>query len=556
MKVAKFSVMVLAGLFTFASYAGFAGDDIELNIESGKALIQTGKFQMSAELFNKLLTQRKDEMKDHPRHAEAWYLFSVSLRKLGRIDLADKALERAKKLRELSQTSRPVTEHDSKAPETDFSAAVEEPVTTTVTAGTKDETSTKQPAEKPPVEKQPADKQPEPAAPQQQPADSEKNVYDLASLKDQRARNSYRKAMMHIDTGHTQAAADELLAAVDVEPDNIELLVRTADILELVGSSYYQKAMRVYAALEKAGKTDLTIKQQTAWARACIYAGKPDLAKAETILSPLLNKESENVDLLILSAQLATENKKYQQAVKDYEKAIKLDSNSMMAYLGLGDVYQRMNQFAKAIEILQKARAQWPDSFLPLVSLGKAYLKNDNTGFALVMFNLAYEMNPDSFDVNLGLLEILARGGDYRANLHLTKCESIVKGDPRVEFWKAVFLELDEYPAKAMQIYSLLALYEDEVAYRAKLRLGQLYSGRGHESFPGNLLVRDRPRFSRVYRAMANQEFAYSYFQDYLAKMPDSTDAPAIKRWLYENEEGIRRAREFEALIQSQLKTN
>ncbi len=547
MKVAKFSSLILACLLTFAAHAGFAGDDIELNIESGKALIQTGKFQMSAELFNKLLTQRKDEMKDHPRHAEAWYLFSVSLRKLGRMDLADKALDRAKKLRELSQASKAVTSSDAKTPDTDFSMAVEEPVVTEPVKAIATSTA--------PV-KSPTGKQPETTTTQEPPTGNEKSIYDLASLKDQKTRNSYRKAMMHIDAGQTQAAADELLAAVDVEPDNIELLVKTADILELVGSSYYQKAMRVYAALEKAGKTDLSIKQQTAWARACIYAGKPDLAKAETILSPLLKKESENADLLILSAQLATENKKYQQAVKDYEKVIKLDSNNMMAYLGLGDVYQRMNQFAKAIEILQKARAQWPDSFLPLVSLGKAYLKNDNTGFALVMFNLAYEMNSDSFDVNLGLLEILARGGDYRANLHLTKCESIVKGDPRVEFWKAVFLELDEYPAKALQIYSVLALYEDEIAYRAKLRLGQLYSGRGHESFPGDLLVRDRPRFSRVYRAMANQEFAYSYFQDYLAKMPDSSAAPAIKRWLYENEEGIRRAREFEALIQIQLKTN
>ncbi|KAF1082497.1 MAG: hypothetical protein GQF41_1218 [Candidatus Rifleibacterium amylolyticum] len=548
MKVAKFTGIILACLLTLTISAVTAGDDIELNIESGKALIQTGKFQMSAELFNKLLTQRKDEIKDHPRHAEAWYLFSISLRKLGRIDLADKALDRAKKLRELTQAKKPAGSDESKAHETDFSATVEEPEAgsepTKVAAG-----------ESAPVEP-PADTKPEAPPVQNQAPDDEKNIYDLASLKNSKARNGYRKAMMHVDAGRIQAAADELLATVDIEPDNIDLLLKTADILEMVGSSYYQKAMRVYAALEKAGKTDLSFKQQTAWARACIYAGKPDLAKAETILSPLLKKDPENVDLLILSAQLATERKQYQQAVKDYEKVIKSDTSNMLAYLGLGDVYQRMSQFPKAIEILQKARAQWPESYMPLVSLGKAYLKNDNNGFALVMFNLAYEMNPENFDVNLGMLEILARGGDYRANLHLAKCESIVRGDPRVEFWKAVFLELDEYPAKAMQIYSLLALYEDDIAYQAKLRLGQLYSGRGHESFPGDLLVRDRPRFSRVYRAMANQEFAYSYFQDYLAKNPDSSAAPAVKRWLYENEEGIRRAREFEALIQSQLKTN
>jgi hypothetical protein len=104
-----------------------------------------------------------------------------------------------------------------------------------------------------------------------------------------------------------------------------------------------------------------------------------------------------------------------------------------------------------------------------------------------------------------------------------------------------------------MQIYSLLALYEDDIAYQAKLRLGQLYSA-GSRVVSGDLLVRDRPRFSRS-TGHGQSGICLQYFQDYLAKNPDSSAAPAIKRWLYENEEGIEEPR-FEALIQSQLKTN
>ncbi|MBU1106447.1 MAG: tetratricopeptide repeat protein [Candidatus Riflebacteria bacterium] len=531
MKVAKKFGIMLASLFFFITTGMLAEDNLAREIESGRTLMKAGEFQKSAELLNKLLTQNKDEIKDHPRHAEAWYLFSVSLRKLERTDLADKALERAKKLRELAQTTKPPQIDESKTSESDFI----EP--------TSEVTADKNPASATTTDIQPA-------------SEPENNVYNLASLKNEKARKHYRNGMVQLETGQAQTAADEFLAAVEAEPGNIELLTKTAETLEQIGSSYYQKAMRVFAELETANPGKQTVKQQAAYARASIFAGKPDLAKAESIITALLKNEPENVELLILAAQLDTENKKFQPAVNTYEKIIKLDTGNMPAYLGLGDVYQHMKQFPKAIEVLQKARGMWPDSVLPLVSLGKAYLENDNKGFALVMFNLAYEMNPDSFDVNLGLLEILAQGADYRANKHLAKCESIVIGDPRVEFWKAVFLEFDEYPAKAMLIYSRLALYKDDIAYKAKLRLGQLYSGKGHESFPGNLLVRDRPRFSRVYRAMINQEFAYSYFQDFLAKMPDSPEAPEVKRWIYENEEGVRRAREFEALIQSQLKTN
>lgn len=559
MKMAKFSGAIFACLLLI-TVGVQAADDIELDVESGKALLQIGNFKRSAELFNKILTQKKDELKDHPRHAEAWYLFSVSLRKLGRIDLADKALERARKLREISQNVKTAPTDNSHATETDFSATVTETPAATQTAKNL-------PPDHKPVTTTTSDKKPDkPATDNKQPAGNvtasnqnsatNSKTSELVGLKNEKAKTAFEKAMKHLEAGKTQNAADELLLAVDAEPGNVELLEKTAEIVDQVGSSYYQRAIRVYKELDKANSGKLSPKQQTAWIRACIYASKPDLTLAETVLFPLLKKEPENIELLILSAQIDTENKKYQLAVSNYERVIKLDAANMTAYLGLGDVFQRMQQFPKAIEILQKARAMWPESFMPLISLGKAYLKNGNNGFALVMFNLAYEMNPDNFDVNLAMLEILAQGADYRANLHLAKCESMVRGDPRVEFWKAVFLELDEYPAKAMQIYSLLALYEDEIAYRAKLRLGQLYSGKGHESFPGDLLVRERPRFSRVYRAMANQEFAYSYFQDYLAKMPDAPAAPAVKSWIYENEEGVRRSREFEALIQSQLKTN
>ncbi|EKE23970.1 MAG: hypothetical protein ACD_6C00280G0002, partial [uncultured bacterium] len=127
MKVAKFCGAIFACLLILITMAALAADDIELDIESGKALLQIGNFKRSAELFNKILTQKKDELKDHPRHAEAWYLFSVSLRKLGRIDLADKALDRAKKLRELTQNAKTPHVDESKATETDFTQTVSEP---------------------------------------------------------------------------------------------------------------------------------------------------------------------------------------------------------------------------------------------------------------------------------------------------------------------------------------------------------------------------------------------------------------------------------------------
>lgn len=536
MKAIKALIMVflLAGPgFSIQALA----DNVEREYEQGKILMKSGDFKKSAELFNHLLTQKKDAIKNHPLHADSWYLFSVSLRKLGRTDLADKALDRAKKLKEA--TAKEKAHHTE--PETHVASGSSEPGTddsNTNEAKTEEASATVEVAK-------------EPAA-----ATNDANAYNLASLKNEKAQEYHRKGCAFQEAGQWQAAADEFLQAAAAEPGNVELLEKTAIILDQIGGSYYQKGQTVFGELEKVAGGKMTSKLKAAQARANIFSAKPDFAKAETLLKAMLGENAENIEALILSAQLDSENKKFKEAIEKFEKVIKLDKSSMIAYLGLGESYQKMNQFPKAIEVLQQARALWPDNFMPLVSLGNAYLKNGDNGFALVMFNLAYAMNQESFDVNLGLLEIFARKGDYRSATHISRCEKVLRGDPRVEFWKATFMELDERTDEARKIYSVLAMYQDDIAYRARLRLGQLYAGIGHETFPGNLLVVDRPEFLRLYKSMFNQELAFTYLQEFLEKKADSPEAKSAKQWLDENEEAVRSAREFDAFVQSQFSSN
>ncbi len=541
----KFGKSLLVAL-TFSAVTGltggaFAAINLEAEIDNGKKLMKSGDHKKSAEFFKNLLTINKDEIKDHPRHPEAWYLFSLSLRQLGRIDLADKALERAKTLKKVIENSGQPKKGTEPATTTRLEDLADSPAAQPATA-TETTIRNDNPSK--------TDDQPDVTQPA---SDASANI--PATLKSEKAIEQCRQANGFFESGQYQSAADAYLLAIDAEPGNIEVLEKAIVCLNNVGAGYYQKAMTVFAALEKADQARMTTAHLAAYARACIFAGKPDYKKAESILAVVLKTAPENVEAIILSAQLDSENKLYKQAIEKYEKAIKLDKNALQAYLGMGEAYQKMQQFPKAIEILQKARDQWPDNFLPLVGLGKAYLRNNDFGLALVMFNLAYDMNPDSFDVNIGLLEILARKGDYRASNHIARCEKIFKGDPRVEYWKAVFMELDERLEDAKRIYSLLAMYEDEIAYRAKLRLGQLYGGMGHETFPGSLLVMDRPNYLRIYSSMNDQELAYSHLSAYLTKNPDSPEAQNVRRWLDENEESLRKAREFDSLVQSQFKT-
>lgn len=497
--------------------------DINTLISEAKARLKAGETHKSAEMLNNILTTMKSEIRNHPRHAETWYLFSVSLDKLGKKDLAVKALSRAKKIKQMQ------AENDLKAKKT--------------------ENQTQEPEQPGSVKIADTEKVAVPASKTQDAPTG--NAYSLSSIKNEVAQNFYRKGAAHLEQGQLQAAADQFLKANEMESGNIELLEKTSEVLDQIGGNYYLKAQKIYSDLARLKGDKTSLKEKIGQARANILSSKPNLKVAEKILSEVLKKNDKNVEAIVLAAQVDSENGKYKLAIKKFEKAIKLDKLSILAYLGLGDCYVKMKDFDKAIKVLNQARGMWPDSFKPLVALGNAYLKNENLGSALQMFNSAFTINQESFEVNLGLLEIFARNNDARAAQHLEICEKIYNGDPRVEYWKAIFLELDEKLLQAKKTYTWLAMYDDEISIKAKIRLGQLYAGEGHKSFPGDLLVKNRPHYAENYRRLENYKLAFRYFQEVMDKNPDTKEVTAIKFWLNENEERIEEATQFESLIQS-----
>ncbi len=507
------------------------GESIDNLIDKAKNTLKSGDAKKSAEMLNNLLTGMKSEIRNHPRHAEAWYYFSVALDKLGRKGLSAKALDRAKKLKQMQPEKK--VEDGNQTADTN-SAAIQPNAPEKVRA---DEITDKLDEKQQNIDHTPVN-----------------SAYSLASVKDLQAAEFYRKGAAYLEQGQLQAAADQFVKACETEKGSIELLEKTAAVLDQIGGNYYVKAQRIYAELEKLSGDKMSAAQKTAQARANIFSSKPDLKKANEILDGILKADDKNVEAIVLSGQADTEEQKYKPAIEKFEKAIKLDKNNMPAYLGLGHCYLTMNQLEKAIATLSTARDIWPDSFKPLVALGNAYLKNDNLGSALQMFNTAFSINEQDFEVNLGLLEIFVRSNDPRASVHLEICEKIFKGDPRVEFLKANFLELDEKLLAAKKAYTWLAMYDDETGVRARVRLGQLYSGDGHKTFPGSVLVKNRPTYLDNYRSLANYKLAYNYFQEALDKKTDLKETAEIKTWLNENEERIGESFQFDSLIQSHFR--
>jgi tetratricopeptide (TPR) repeat protein len=502
-----------------------AADEVDSILNKARTMIKSNQAHDAARLLNQTLTRQKSEINQHPRYPEVWYYFAVSLNKIGKRELALKALARAKKLKKEMAEKPKTREEKEEEKQTAAKDKQQEPEKTAKV----EETSKNQTANSP----------------------TDSDAYSLKTLKNETAQSFYRRGAAYQEQGLLHAAAEQFIKADEMEKNNLELLEILGEVLDKIGEGFHAKAQSVYAQIEKLKGDKMTDRQKAAQARANIKSKKPDLKKAENILQQLLKKDDKNVEAIVLSAIVDTKKENFKSAIKKFNQAIKLDSDNMPAYLGLGRCHIARQSYDEAIKVLIQTKNRWPESFKPLVALGKAYLKNNNQGAALLMFNQAFMMFPDSFEVNLAMLEIFAKNNDPRAERHLKKCENIYKGDPRVEYWKAVFLELDEKLLEARNIYAWLSMYQDEPAFKSKFRLGQLYAGKGHLTFPGNLLVKNRPRFIENYRSLENYRLAYNYYQRALDQHPDSEEANEARIWLNANEYRVSEAIQFESLVQS-----
>ena len=90
--------------------------------------------------------------------------------------------------------------------------------------------------------------------------------------------------------------------------------------------------------------------------------------------------------LMSLSQYSKEKNKYYEKAVENYEKAIQFNSFSITHYTNLSNVYKRLGEFDKVVEILETFTVIDPDSALGWYNFGNAYFDLGRKKEAVVNF--------------------------------------------------------------------------------------------------------------------------------------------------------------------------
>ncbi len=126
---------------------------------------------------------------------------------------------------------------------------------------------------------------------------------------------------------------------------------------------------------------------------------------------------SESIEELIaLGAQYLVDGN-YSEAVVAFDKAIKVDDKSIVAYVGLGDANLGLEDYEKAGDAYEKAIAVDNQTIEAYIGRADAYLFEDNAESAVAILNEGYEAT--GADAFTNILEAIADNRYEPSVLHM-----------------------------------------------------------------------------------------------------------------------------------------
>ena len=187
-------------------------------------------------------------------------------------------------------------------------------------------------------------------------------------------------------------------------------------------------------------------------AQASLRAGDPSAAREQmalfeerkAILTPLhelwgaLQREqgtAERAQILTNIARLYLKNGSYEKAVWEYQKALGMDPQLVLAYNGLGIAYTMLGKHSEAVTAQQKALELEPNFAKAHAGLGLAYFSQNKAESALEHYRRATALEPGSLEAHLKIGIILLNQERYAEAIDTyRKLLEIKPDDPEIYY--------------------------------------------------------------------------------------------------------------------------
>lgn len=170
--------------------------------------------------------------------------------------------------------------------------------------------------------------------------------FDLASEQDYKPLKEIYKVRwyLHFEKKNYDAALKDVQEALKLEPTNSTLNLGLANILREQGS--YGEALEIYKKVAQSDPNNADIP----YFMALTYSKTGDIAAQETAATEAVQRNSQFIgESYYLLGDALQKNKKYDEAIRAYERAVSINARILEVYLNLGEVYRSQNNYDKAI---------------------------------------------------------------------------------------------------------------------------------------------------------------------------------------------------------------
>ncbi len=372
--------------------------------------------------------------------------------------------------------------------------------------------------------------------------DSEPNIAKLVSLyENYRIKRNYLDvadfqavASYYLKKGELKKALEVILTAKEIYPTAEELLITESQILIELG--YYRAAERRLRYLMISYPDDLRVSsllgitlaklgivyeateifdslleqipepQKPVFlyeiAQTFIKIGRFDIA--QQYLSQAYNLDSKNLKVILDLAYCYDKNNEPEKSIEFYNKYLKYNPFSKLAWHNIGLVYNKQGQFKKAIEAFDFALAIDPD-FVPTL-FNKAMLLYETHKYyhALELFSKILEKEPENITVQYFISQIYLKKRLYNKALSFLK--EMIKKEPNfADVWYSLsrlFFAIKKYDISRKFLKKALSI--DNTNYKYWALAQNLY---------GSLDLR---RINRIFRKIINNNpYNSEYWQEH-----------------------------------------
>ncbi len=229
-----------------------------------------------------------------------------------------------------------------------------------------------------------------------------------------------------------------------LQPDNYRIVWRYAEIS--IQTEHFNEAIEAYQRLDELGAATI----QTTLQLALLHAKVENLAEAQAVLAPLIDKGSRQWDVLELSAYVADRLSDYQHLAKVATLMLEVYPDSIGGYTSLAIARSNLVDNEGAIEILENAIIRFPSDPIVTRLLGNMYYIASELSKAEEYLLAALELQPSENSIRHLLATTWSAMEKYEASDSLYE----------------VLLKSDKSDASAMNNYAYSLAERTQVSWR------------------------------------------------------------------------------------------